>query len=119
MGYKFQFVTLAGFHTLNLSMFELAHGYRDRGMAAYSEVQQREFAAQKDGYTAVRHQREVGTGYFDAVSMAISAGQSSTTALGESTEAEQFHGASRHAAARSEEHTSELQSLMRRSYAVT
>src|SRR3546814_7023584 len=81
MGYKFQFVTLAGFHTLNLSMFELAHGYRDRGMAAYSEVQQREFAAQKDGYTAVRHQREVGTGYFDAVSMAISAGQSSTTAL--------------------------------------
>jgi len=99
MGYKFQFVTLAGFHTLNLSMFELAHGYRDRGMAAYSEVQQREFAAQKDGYTAVRHQREVGTGYFDAVSMAISAGKSSTTALGESTEAEQFHGESRHAAA--------------------
>ncbi|HEY9056761.1 MAG TPA: isocitrate lyase, partial [Aurantimonas sp.] len=90
MGYKFQFVTLAGFHTLNLSMFELAHGYRDRGMAAYSEVQQREFAAQKDGYTAVRHQREVGTGYFDAVSMAISGGLSSTTAMGESTESDQF-----------------------------
>src|SRR3546814_20568945 len=79
MGYKFQFVTLAGFHTLNLSMFELAHGYRDRGLAAYSEVQQREFAAQKDGYTAVRHQREVGTGHFAAVSLAISPGQSSTT----------------------------------------
>ena len=67
MGYKFQFVTLAGFHALNHSMFELANGYRDRGMAAYSELQEAEFAAEKDGYTATRHQREVGTGYFDEV----------------------------------------------------
>ncbi len=72
MGYKFQFVTLAGFHALNLSMFDLADGYRDRGMAAYSEMQQREFAAQGRGFTAVRHQREVGTGYFDQVAMTIS-----------------------------------------------
>ncbi len=96
MGYKFQFVTLAGFHALNLSMFELARGYSRRGMGAYSEMQEREFAAQGQGFTAVRHQREVGTGYFDAVAMAISAGKSSTTAMGGSTETEQFH---RHAIA--------------------
>ncbi|NNJ13459.1 isocitrate lyase [Chloroflexales bacterium ZM16-3] len=91
MGYKFQFVTLAGFHSLNYSMFQLAHGYRDRGMAAYSELQQAEFAAEANGYTATKHQREVGTGYFDEVSMVISGGMSSTTALAGSTEAEQFH----------------------------
>ncbi len=91
MGYKFQFVTLAGFHSLNLSMFELAKGYSTRGMGAYSELQQREFAAQDSGFTAVRHQREVGTGYFDAVATAISAGRSSTTAMAGSTETEQFH----------------------------
>ena len=90
MGYKYQFVTLAGFHSLNYGMYELASGYKDRGMAAYSELQQAEFAAEKNGYTATRHQREVGTGYFDAVSMAITGGESSTTALGESTEAAQF-----------------------------
>ena len=90
MGYKFQFVTLAGFHQLNYGMFELARGYKDRGMAAYSELQQAEFASEKHGYTATRHQREVGTGYFDAVAMAISGGASSTTALKESTEADQF-----------------------------
>jgi isocitrate lyase len=90
MGYKFQFVTLAGFHSLNLSMFDLADGYRDRGMAAYSEMQQREFAAEERGFTATRHQREVGTGYFDQVAVTISAGQSSTTAMGESTEHDQF-----------------------------
>ena len=91
MGYRFQFVTLAGFHSLNLSMFDLARGYRERGMAAYSELQQAEFAAEADGYTATRHQREVGVGYFDAVAMAISGGKSSTTALSGSTEAAQFH----------------------------
>ncbi|VXB92745.1 isocitrate lyase [Exiguobacterium sp. 8H] len=90
MGYKFQFVTLAGFHALNFGMFELARGYKDRGMAAYSELQQAEFAAEVHGYTATRHQREVGTGYFDEVSLVISGGQSSTTALAGSTEAEQF-----------------------------
>ncbi|MBH8600766.1 isocitrate lyase [Thermoactinomyces sp. CICC 23799] len=90
MGYKFQFVTLAGFHSLNHGMFELAKGYSERGMAAYSELQQAEFASQEKGYTAVKHQREVGTGYFDEVSMVISGGTSSTTALKESTEAEQF-----------------------------
>ena len=90
MGYKFQFVTLAGFHSLNHGMFELAAGYRDRGMAAYSELQQAEFASETRGYTATRHQREVGTGYFDAVASAISGGQSSTVALKESTEAAQF-----------------------------
>ncbi|AQR74269.1 isocitrate lyase [Sphingomonas sp. LM7] len=91
MGYKFQFVTLAGFHQLNYGMFELARGYRDRGMAAYSELQQAEFAAEADGYTATRHQREVGTGYFDAIAQAVAAGESSTTALAESTEAAQFN----------------------------
>lgn len=90
MGYKFQFVTLAGFHQLNYGMFELARGYKDRGMAAYSELQQAEFAAEANGYTATRHQREVGTGYFDLVATAIGGGQASTTALSESTEAEQF-----------------------------
>ncbi|CAM3699012.1 isocitrate lyase [Cytobacillus oceanisediminis] len=90
MGYKFQFVTLAGFHALNHSMFELARGYKDRGMAAYSELQQAEFASEQHGYTATRHQREVGTGYFDQVSMVITGGTSSTTALKGSTEEEQF-----------------------------
>ena len=90
MGYRFQFVTLAGFHQLNLGMFELAGGYRDRGMAAYSELQQREFAAEATGYTVTRHQREVGTGYFDAVNQTISGGNASTTALGDSTETAQF-----------------------------
>jgi isocitrate lyase len=90
LGYKFQFVTLAGFHSLNHSMFNLALGYKDRGMAAYSELQQAEFASEKDGYTATRHQREVGTGYFDEVAQVVSGGTSSTTALAGSTEAEQF-----------------------------
>src|SRR6202142_3889156 len=90
MGYKFQFVTLAGFHSLNHGMFELARGYKDRGMAAYSELQEGEFASEAFGYSATRHQREVGTGYFDQVAMTISSGQSSTTALADSTEAAQF-----------------------------
>lgn len=90
MGYKFQFVTLAGFHALNHSMFELAHEYKTRGMAAYSELQQAEFASEKEGYTATRHQREVGTGYFDEVSQIVSGGTSSTTALKGSTEEAQF-----------------------------
>jgi len=90
MGYKFQFVTLAGFHALNHGMFELARQYRDRGMAAYSELQQAEFAAEEHGYSATRHQREVGTGYFDEVSKALSGGTSSTTALSGSTEEAQF-----------------------------
>src|SRR5579872_3227976 len=91
MGYKFQFVTLAGFHALNQSMFELALGYRDHGMAAYSKLQEAEFALEEFGYTATKHQREVGTGYFDEVAQVISGGQSSTTALAGSTESEQFH----------------------------
>ncbi len=90
MGYKFQFVTLAGFHALNYSMFQLALGYRDRGMAAYAELQTGEFAAEAQGYTATRHQREVGTGYFDEVAQVIAGGESSTTALHGSTEQEQF-----------------------------
>ncbi len=90
MGYKFQFVTLAGFHSLNHSMFELARGYKARGMAAYSELQQAEFASEAAGYTATRHQREVGTGYFDQVARTLAGGASSTTALAESTEADQF-----------------------------
>ncbi|MEM9838422.1 MAG: isocitrate lyase [Pseudomonadota bacterium] len=93
MGYKFQFVTLAGFHQLNYGMFELARGYRDRGMAAYSELQQAEFGIEEYGYEATRHQREVGTGYFDLVSQTLSGGQSSTTAMGESTETDQFKAA--------------------------
>src|SRR5690606_17380335 len=90
MGYRFQFVTLAGFHALNLSMFDLADAYSERGMAAYSEMQEREFSAKKRGFTAVRHQREVGTGYFDAVAMAVSAGKSATVAMAGSTETAQF-----------------------------
>lgn len=90
MGYKFQFVTLAGFHALNHGMFELARGYKERGMAAYSELQQAEFDSEQYGYTATRHQREVGTGYFDQVSMVITGGTSSTTALKGSTEEQQF-----------------------------
>ena len=93
MGYKFQFVTLAGFHQLNHGMFELARGYKDRGMAAYSELQQAEFASEKHGYTATRHQREVGVGYFDLIATAVGGGESSTTALHESTEAAQFKAA--------------------------
>ena len=91
MGYKFQFVTLAGFHSLNHSMFQLARDYKARGMAAYSELQQAEFASEAEGYTATRHQREVGVSYFDAVAMAVSGGKSSTTAFAGSTEAAQFH----------------------------
>jgi isocitrate lyase len=90
MGYKFQFVTLAGFHVLNHSMFELARAYRERGMAAYSELQEREFASEADGYSATRHQREVGTGYFDQVIQTITGGASSTLALQGSTEKAQF-----------------------------
>ncbi len=91
MGYKFQFITLAGFHALNYSMFELALGYREEGMTAYSRLQEAEFALEEHGYTATRHQREVGTSYFDEVAQAISGGDSSTTALAGSTEVEQFH----------------------------
>ena len=91
MGYKFQFITLAGFHSLNLATFELARAYRDQGMTAYSALQQREFTREADsGYRATKHQRFVGTGYFDEVAQAIAAGQSSTTALSGSTEEEQF-----------------------------
>ena len=90
MGYKFQFVTLAGFHTLNFGMFELAKAYQARGMAAYSELQQREFSAEKQGYSATKHQHEVGTGYFDEVAQVISGGKASTLALQHSTEAQQF-----------------------------
>jgi isocitrate lyase len=90
MGYKFQFVTLAGFHALNHAMFELARQYREEGMTAYSRLQQAEFESEEHGYTATRHQREVGTGYFDEVAKVISAGESSTTALEGSTEAAQF-----------------------------
>jgi isocitrate lyase len=97
MGYRFQFVTLAGFHALNHSMFELAHGYARRGMAAYVELQQAEFGSENKGYTATKHQREVGTGYFDAVTQAVSQGQSSTTALHGSTETEQFADAAKKA----------------------
>src|SRR3546814_20222550 len=87
MVYKFQFVTLAGFHSLNHGMFELARGYKDRGMAAYSELQQAEFASEAHGYTATRHQREVGTGYFDRIAQTIAGGEASTVALAESPEA--------------------------------
>jgi isocitrate lyase len=90
MGYKFQFVTLAGFHALNYSMFELAREYAKEGMSAYSRLQQAEFAAEKHGYTATRHQHEVGTGYFDEISEIVGGGSSSTTALDDSTEAHQF-----------------------------
>ena len=90
-GYRFQFITLAGFHALNYSMFNLAHGYARRQMSAFVELQEAEFAAAEKGFTAVKHQREVGTGYFDQVTQAIQQGQSSTTALKGSTEEEQFH----------------------------
>ena len=89
-GYKFQFITLAGFHTQNIAIFELAEKYKTEGMTVYSKIQQLEFAREKDGYTSVKHQREVGTTYFDAVSNTISSGQSSTTAMKGSTESEQF-----------------------------
>jgi isocitrate lyase len=98
MGYKFQFITLAGFHALNYSMFNLAHGYARRNMSAFVELQEAEFAAAERGFTAVRHQREVGTGYFDSVTQAIQGGTSSTTALAGSTEAEQFHAPNQAAA---------------------
>ncbi|MEO1105892.1 MAG: isocitrate lyase, partial [Pseudomonadota bacterium] len=90
MGFKYQFITLAGFHSLNYHTFMLARGYKERQMAAYSELQEAEFAAEKLGYTATRHQREVGTGYFDAVSLALTGGTSSTTAMSASTETDQF-----------------------------
>jgi isocitrate lyase len=95
MGYKFQFITLAGFHMLNYGMFDLARRYATEGMAAYAPLQEAEFAAEKLGYTATKHQREVGTGYFDAVTQVIQAGQSSVTALAGSTEEAQFHGRDR------------------------
>lgn len=91
MGYKFQFVTLAGFHALNTSMFELALGYKERQMEAYSELQQREFGLEEKGYSAVRHQREVGTGYFDLLRQTVSGGHASTSAMEGSTELAQFH----------------------------
>jgi isocitrate lyase len=91
MGYKYQFITLAGFHNLSLTTFELARGYAEEGMAAYSRLQQAEFAAEQHGFSATRHQREVGTSYFDAVSMTISEGKSVTTAMADSTETAQFH----------------------------
>lgn len=90
MGYRYQFITLAGFHSLNHAMFKLARDYRDHGMSAYTKVQEDEFAQAQYGFTAHKHQREVGTGYFDQVSMAVSGGTSSTTALEGSTEQEQF-----------------------------
>jgi isocitrate lyase len=95
MGYRFQFITLAGFHALNFSMFELARKYRVRQMAAYVELQEAEFAAEEQGYTATRHQREVGAGYFDAVAQAVMGGQSSLGALKGSTETQQFESARR------------------------
>nr|WP_217345139.1 isocitrate lyase [Noviherbaspirillum sp. L7-7A]MBV0879363.1 isocitrate lyase [Noviherbaspirillum sp. L7-7A] len=95
MGYKFQFITLAGFHSLNYSMFNLAYGYARNNMSAFVELQEAEFAAAERGFTAVKHQREVGTGYFDAVTQTIQQGQSSTTALHGSTEDEQFFDASK------------------------
>ena len=98
-GYKFQFITLAGFHALNYSMFNLAHGYARRQMSAFVELQEAEFAAADKGFTAVKHQREVGTGYFDAVTQTIQGSQSSTVALKGSTEEAQFHGANAPAAA--------------------
>ena len=93
MGYRFQFITLAGWHALNLSMFELARAYRQDGMYAYSDMQEREFANEVHGFRAVRHQAFVGTGYFDAVQTVISGGGASTTAMAGSTETEQFRAA--------------------------
>src|SRR5207247_1332899 len=94
LSYKFQFVTLSAFHALNHSMFELARAYRDKGMAAYSELQNREFASEKDGYAAVRHQEFVGVGYFDEITQIATGGQSSVTAMQGSTEQQQFHASS-------------------------
>jgi isocitrate/methylisocitrate lyase len=91
LGYKFQFITLAGFHALNYGMFQLARDYRARGMSAYADLQTGEFNAEKYGYTATRHQREVGAGYFDDVAQVIAQDSSSTTALTGSTDREQFH----------------------------
>lgn len=91
MGYKFQFITLAGFHALNTSMFEVSKAYKERGMKGYSELQEREFALQAHGFAAAKHQSFVGTGYFDAVQNIVQQGQSSTTAMAGSTETEQFH----------------------------
>jgi isocitrate lyase len=99
MGYKFQFVTLAAFHAMNLSMFVLAKDYNERGMAAYADLQSREFAAEADGYEAVRHQEFVGVGYFDAITEIATGGRSSVTAMQGSTEAEQFHEPARRPAA--------------------
>jgi isocitrate lyase len=99
LGYKFQFVTLAGFHSLNHGMFTLANGYAQRGMSAYCELQDAEFAAERQGYTATRHQREVGTGYFDLINLVVTAGRSSTSAMSDSTEHSQFEGAESSAAA--------------------
>jgi isocitrate lyase len=90
MGYRYQFITLAGFHAMNASMFELAQGYEQNGMTAYVELQNREFAMEEEGYTATKHQREVGAGYFDLVTQAVSGGATSTLALVGSTEEEQF-----------------------------
>jgi isocitrate lyase len=90
MGYKFLFITLAGFHSLNHSMFELAGDYSERGMSAYVDLQEREFASESEGYSATKHQREVGTGYFDSVLNAVTDGQATTSALHGSTEEEQF-----------------------------
>src|SRR5262249_23205129 len=91
LGYKFQFITLAGWHSVNFHMFDLATGYRDRGMTAYVELQSKEFKREAEGYTATRHQREVGTGYFDKVLMTVSGGKAETAAYAGSTESEQFH----------------------------
>jgi isocitrate lyase len=91
LGYKFQFITLAGFHALNTSMFELASSYKAKGMAGYSELQQKEFALQSKGFKAVKHQAFVGVGYFDEVQNVITAGEASTVALKGSTEEAQFH----------------------------
>ena len=93
MGYRFQFITLAGFHSLNAGMFELARGYAEDGMSAYVRLQEREFEMEDEGYTATRHQAEVGTGYFDRVSEVISGGAASTLALKGSTEEAQFRSA--------------------------
>ncbi|MBV8495684.1 MAG: isocitrate lyase, partial [Gammaproteobacteria bacterium] len=98
MGYRFQFITLAGFHALNYSMFELARGYKSKQMTAYVALQQAEFAAESSGYTATKHQREVGAGYFDAVTQVVSGGSSSLSALAGSTEEQQFDEAPREAA---------------------
>jgi len=95
MGYRFQFITLAGFHALNYSMFELAHAYKTQQMSAYVKLQQAEFAAEASGYTATKHQREVGAGYFDAVTQTATGGTSSITAMSGSTEEQQFEKVSR------------------------